>query len=63
MPMYEYECGNCGSRFERLLSYSESEKPQKCEECGSDKAKKQISRTSFALKGGGWASDGYAGKE
>lgn len=62
MPIYEYECRPCKERFERLLSYKESDKPQRCVKCGKE-ARKQVSRTSFALKGNGWASDGYAGRD
>lgn len=63
MPMYEYHCPKCDTRFERLLRLSEREEPQSCpnEECDEKETKKLISRTSFSLKGGGWASDGYSG--
>lgn len=62
MPLFEYRCQKCGTEFERLLRHSERDKPQKCvnPKCGSMETKKKISRTSFSLKGGGWASDGYA---
>ena len=62
MPLFEYRCQKCGTEFERLLRHSERDKPQKCvnQKCESMETKKMISRTSFSLKGGGWASDGYA---
>jgi putative FmdB family regulatory protein len=61
MPLYEYKCPNpkCEKEFERLLSHKEGSKPQKCPECGTVECKRQISQTSFSLKGGGWAADGY----
>ena len=61
MPLYEYKCPNpkCGAEFERLLSFKEGEQPQECPKCKSKGCKRQISRTSFSLKGGGWAADGY----
>ena len=63
MPIYEYRCEKCDTQFERLLSHRERDAPQPCsnEKCGGQHAKKMISQTSFALKGGGWASDGYSG--
>jgi putative FmdB family regulatory protein len=63
MPMYEYRCPKCDTRFERLLRLSERDDPQPCpnEKCDEKETQKMISRTSFSLKGGGWASDGYSG--
>ncbi len=61
MPLFEYRCEKCEKRFERLLKHDERENPQSCPECDSKNCKKMISQTSFALKGGGWAEDGYAG--
>lgn len=40
MPIYEFSC-DCGTRFERFLSYWDSDTPQICE-CGA-RATKQIS--------------------
>lgn len=61
MPLYEYKCPNpkCEERFERLVKFDETEAPQSCPKCQTEKCAKQISRTSFSLKGGGWAADGY----
>lgn len=63
MPMFEYRCEKCGHKFERLLRSSERDEPQPCpkEGCGEKKTKKLVSRSSFMLKGGGWADDGYSG--
>lgn len=47
MPIYEYECGKCGARFEMLVSSSiKRVKRVKCEKCGSAKVKKLISTFS-----------------
>lgn len=59
MPLYEYKCPKCSKEFERLLGHKEADKPQECPKCQTKECKKQISRTSFSLKGGGWAADGY----
>lgn len=62
MPVYEYECGACGHRFEEWQKMSD--KPIKtCPKCKAKKVEKLISATSFQLKGGGWYSDLYASKK
>jgi putative FmdB family regulatory protein len=58
MPVYEYLCKGCGHEFEREQRISEAP-IKKCPSCGAQKARRQISRTSFVLKGGGWYSDLY----
>ncbi len=58
MPVYEYLCKGCGHEFEREQRISEAP-IKKCPSCGAGKARRQISRTSFVLKGGGWYSDLY----
>lgn len=54
MPLYEYECEACGKRVERLSKVN-----QPAPSCCMEDMKKLISRTSFSLKGDGWAKDGY----
>ena len=58
MPVYEYVCKGCGHEFEREQRISDAP-VKKCPSCGALKARRQISRTSFVLKGGGWYSDLY----
>ncbi len=62
MPLYEYLCEKCGERFEAMQKFSD-EPLQTCtrEECGG-KVVKQISATSFALKGTGWYTTDYKKK-
>jgi putative FmdB family regulatory protein len=63
MPIYEYKCAKCGEVTELIVRYSEKRNEEiTCtkNECAGQ-AKRILSRTSFALKGGGWASDGYSG--
>jgi putative FmdB family regulatory protein len=57
MPIYEYECSDCGNLIE-VIQKIDARAPGRCEKC-SGKLKKKISRASFQLKGGGWYSDGY----
>ena len=63
MPLFEYKCDDkkCEHKFEKLMRHDERDKIPTCPKCGGDSSTKLISRTSFALKGGGWASDGYGG--
>src|SRR5687768_8621575 len=61
MPVYEYLCKGCGHEFEREQRISEAP-IKKCPACGAMKARRQISRTSFVLKGGGWYNDLYSSK-
>jgi putative FmdB family regulatory protein len=58
MPIYEYACQSCGHGLE--VQQRMSEPPLRtCPACGKDELEKQISLTSFQLKGGGWYKDGY----
>ena len=59
MPIYEYQCNKCETKFEALLKSTESE-PTKCEECGSKRIGRIMSQTSFVLKGSGWYKTDYA---
>lgn len=43
MPLYEYECKNCGHKFEKLVSISKADESQKCPECGKEDSQKQFS--------------------
>ncbi len=67
MPIYEYQCDKCEARFEHMQRISdpplETCPKDKCQKKrhGKGKLKKLISQTSFSLKGGGWAKDGYGG--
>jgi len=61
MPVYEYLCKGCGHEFEREQRISDAP-VKKCPSCSALKARRQISRTSFVLKGGGWYSDLYGSK-
>jgi putative FmdB family regulatory protein len=60
MPIYEYECVNCGHVHEIMQKISD--KPlSKCPQC-SGKLQKLISQSSFHLKGSGWYATDYAKK-
>ncbi len=57
MPIYEYECDDCGELLE-VLVLSEDE-PNTCSKC-SGKLNRLISKSSFHLKGTGWYKTDYA---
>ena len=59
MPIYEYECSDCGNVLEVQQRITD-DPLETCPECGG-KVKKLISMSAFHLKGGGWYADGYAG--
>ncbi len=60
MPIYEYECKECGKIEE--VSQKFSDKPlTQCKLC-SGKLHKLISQSSFHLKGTGWYVTDYANK-
>jgi putative FmdB family regulatory protein len=44
MPIYEFECEECGARFEELLAADASEVA--CERCGSTNTRRLISAVS-----------------
>ncbi len=53
MPIYEYQCQECGHELEALQKVSD-EPLLDCPECGVAGLKKKISAAAFRLKGGGW---------
>ena len=48
MPIYEYECQQCGRRFEYFLRSGGDEKKVKCSKCGAENPKRVVS--SFVSK-------------
>ena len=53
MPIYEYQCSECGYQTEVLQKISDD--PLKdCPECGRPTMKKMVTAAAFRLKGGGW---------
>ncbi|NKI36071.1 zinc ribbon domain-containing protein [Wenzhouxiangella sp. XN79A] len=53
MPIYEYQCSNCGHRLEKLQKISDDPLTT-CPDCGQDALDKLVSAAGFRLKGGGW---------
>lgn len=63
MPIYEYQCANCG--FQQEVIQKISDEPLKvCPQCGKASMKKMVSAAAFRLKGGGWyETDFKSGKQ
>ena len=75
MPIYEYQCKECGHVFDALQKMSDDPLTD-CPDCGQASLRKMLSAPNFRLKGGGWyetdfkdknqrnlAGDGEKGKE
>lgn len=58
MPIYEYYCENCDKTYEFFQRITDKPK-ETCEVC-SGHLTKQISLSSFHLKGSGWYVTDYA---
>ena len=61
MPLYEYECGACGHRFEIIQKFSDGP-PGACKQCGKGPLQRLQSSPAFQFKGTGWYVTDYAGK-
>ena len=60
MPIYEYECSQCGKVEEAIQKFSDAPLTT-CKHC-SGNLSKLVSQSSFHLKGAGWFADGYSDK-
>ena len=59
MPIYEYLCSKCHELSDALQKVNDPA-PEVCPNCGAKQTlARQVSRTSFVLKGGGWYADLY----
>ena len=61
MPIYEYQCSQCGHQLEILQAMSDSPLSI-CPHCQATALTKLISNTTFQLKGTGWYKTDYATK-
>ena len=61
MPLYEYECGACGNRFELIRKYSDAP-VEVCPTCGKTDVQKLLSSPAIQFKGTGWYITDYAKK-
>jgi putative FmdB family regulatory protein len=61
MPLYEYECGACGHRFEIIQKFSDGP-PDACPQCGKGPLQRLQSSPAIQFKGTGWYVTDYAAK-
>ena len=59
MPIYEYQCQDCGEEIEVLQKISDPPAVN-CPACGKPSLRKKVSAAAFRLKGGGWYKDLYS---
>ena len=60
MPIFDYQCSECGHDFEAIQKISDPVLTD-CPECGKATLKKMVSAPSFRLKGGGWYETDFKG--
>ena len=53
MPIYEFECVQCGHRFDRLQKLSDPD-PSACPSCKAPRVQRKVSAPAFRLAGSGW---------
>ncbi len=59
MPLYEYQCAECGEKFERLVRLADADRPAGCPKCGSAQTRRLVSafgRIGSSAAGGTAAS-------
>ena len=61
MPIYEYQCGDCGHYLDALQKVSD-EPLKHCPDCGKASLKKLLSAPRFRLKGSGWYETDFKDK-
>jgi len=52
MPIYEFQCADCGAKKEILFRTSDDKVEMKCDQCGSENLQRLMSCASFAISGG-----------
>ena len=53
MPIYAFQCGQCGHQFDRLQRLSDPD-PDTCPSCSAQAIRRQLTAPQFRLAGGGW---------
>jgi putative FmdB family regulatory protein len=62
VPLYEYRCATCGSRFEVLRRLGQGSEGLACPECGRPEVDKEFSTFAGSVSGGGGASCSPSGR-
>ena len=53
MPIYAFECRQCGHDFDRLQKIADPD-PTECPACGAAQVVRQLTAPAFRLSGSGW---------
>src|SRR3954463_9750466 len=61
MPLYEYQCDECGHTFEKIQKFSDPLETT-CPKCGGP-LRKLMSSPAIQFKGSGWYINDYARKD
>jgi len=61
MPVYEYECRECGKKFEKIQGIFDRRRP-KCPKCAGRVARLMGRGQRFILRGAGFHCNDYKGK-
>ena len=61
MPIYEYECQQCGKQLEVLQKISDDPLTE-CPSCHANALKKLVSAAGFRLSGSGWYETDFKSK-
>lgn len=61
MPLYEYQCESCKTRFERIQKFSDPP-VEECPHCGKGPVRKLLSSPAIQFKGSGFYITDYAKK-
>jgi putative FmdB family regulatory protein len=61
MPLYEYQCDECGHTFEKIQKFSDPLETT-CPKCGGP-VRKLMSSPAIQFKGSGWYITDYARKD
>ena len=61
MPLYEYQCDECGHTFEKIQKFSDPLETT-CPKCGGP-VRKLMSSPAIQFKGSGWYITDYAKKD
>ena len=56
MPIYEYTCQSCQTRFDQLVRSMSNTDPQKCPKCGSAKTVRALSVFAVGAESAGKSS-------
>lgn len=58
MPFYEYECYNCDTKFELMVSINDADKDAVCTSCGAGGSKRCFTPTTNII----YIGDSWSGK-